>query len=236
MPCVSVVIPCLNEAETLEKCILKCQRAFSQHQLTGEIIVADNGSHDGSQEIAKRCGARVVNIPEKGYGAALIGGIAQSNGTYVIMGDADDSYNFLEIFPFIEKLNEGFDMVIGCRFPSGGGQILPTAMPWLHRWIGNPTLSCIGRLFFKAPVTDFYCGLRGFRKDSISRLKLKATGMVFAYEMIIKAAQHEMKITEVPITLYKDGRSRRPHLRTWRDGWRTLVFMFKMKFYDQNQN
>lgn len=221
----SVVIPCLNESRTLESCIRKANEAFVRKSLVGEIVVADNGSTDGSQDIARKLGARVVEVSNKGYGAALAGGFYSAKGPLIIMGDADDSYDFSEIGPFVDKLKDDYDFVIGCRFPKGGGRILPGAMPWLHRWIGNPTLSAIGRLLFNAPVTDFYCGLRGFRKSAYNQLNLQVQGMEFAYEMIIKASQKGMKIGETPITLHKDGRERRSHLRTWRDGWRTLRFM-----------
>jgi hypothetical protein len=222
---VSVVIPCLNEAETLGTCIAKAQRAFHTHGLRGEVVVADNGSTDGSPDIARALGARVVDVTPKGYGAALMGGIAAARGTYVVMGDADDSYDFAAIFPFVAKLREGYDLVIGCRFPRGGGRAMPGAMPFLHRWLGTPVLSAIGRLFFRCPVTDFNCGLRAFRRDRYETLDLRSTGMEFASEMLVKAALGGARIAELPITLHKDGRSRPPHLRTWRDGWRHLRFM-----------
>ncbi|MBN1548085.1 MAG: glycosyltransferase family 2 protein, partial [Syntrophaceae bacterium] len=222
---VSVVMPCLNEAETLAACIDKAKGFFTEKGIAGEIIVADNGSSDGSQQIAVAGGARVVSVREKGYGAALMGGIAAARGTYVVMGDADDSYHFSEILPFIEKLREGYDLVMGCRFPRGGGRLMPGAMPWKHQWIGNPVLTAIGRLFFKAPVSDFHCGLRAFRRDAYDRMDLHTTGMEFASEMVVKSSLKGMKIAQVPVTLYKDGRSRPPHLRSWRDGWRHLRFM-----------
>lgn len=224
-PEVTILMPCLNEAETLETCIGRAQQAIQAHELRAEIIVADNGSTDGSREIAERCGARVVPVAERGYGAALLGGIAAARGDYIIMGDADDSYDFAAIYPFVEKLREGYDLVMGCRFPSGGGTVEPGAMPWLHRWMGNPILSGIGRLFFLCPVTDFHCGLRGFRKESVEAMDLQTTGMEFASEMVIKATLRKMRIANVPITLRPDGRSRPPHLRSWRDGWRHLRFM-----------
>lgn len=224
-PEVTILMPCLNEAETLETCIGRAQQAIRAHELRAEIIVADNGSTDGSREIAERCGARVVPVAERGYGAALLGGIAAARGDYIIMGDADDSYDFAAIYPFVEKLREGYDLVMGCRFPSGGGTVEPGAMPWLHRWMGNPILSGIGRLFFLCPVTDFHCGLRGFRKESVEAMDLQTTGMEFASEMVIKATLRKMRIANVPITLRPDGRSRPPHLRSWRDGWRHLRFM-----------
>jgi glycosyltransferase involved in cell wall biosynthesis len=222
---VSVVMPCLNEADTLEVCIAKAQRALREHHLSGEIIVADNGSTDGSQAIARRMGARVVDVQARGYGNALKGGIAAARGTFVVMGDADDSYDFLEIPKFVEKLREGYDLVQGCRLPSGGGTIRPGAMPTLHRWWGNPMFSAMVRRMFWAPVHDVYCGLRGFRKDLFDRLDLRASGMEFATEMVIKSSLQNARIAEVPITLHPDGRkAHAPHLKTFRDGWRTLRF------------
>jgi glycosyltransferase involved in cell wall biosynthesis len=222
---ISIVMPCLNEAQTLAKCILKAQKAIHQSGLSAEIIVADNGSTDGSQEIAAQHGVRVVHATEKGYGAALMAGISAAKGAFIIMGDADDSYDFTQIYPFIQKLREGYDLVNGCRLPKGGGKIMPDAMPWKHRWIGNPVLSAIGKLFFHSPLSDFHCGLRGFRRASFEKMELRTTGMEFASEMIIKTTLKDMRVAEVPITLYKDGRSRPPHLRSWRDGWRHLRFM-----------
>jgi len=222
---VSIVMPCLNEADTLEICILKAQKSFADHDVDGEIIIADNGSSDGSQEITRKCAVRLVCVKEKGYGAALMGGIAEARGKYVIMGDADDSYNFAEIMPFIVKLREGYDLVMGCRFPRGGGRLMPGAMPWKHKWIGNPALTAIGKLFFGAPVSDFHCGLRAFRSDAYDQMDLRTTGMEFASEMVVKSAMKGMKIAQVPVTLYKDGRARPSHLRSWRDGWRHLRFM-----------
>jgi hypothetical protein len=218
-------MPCLNEAETLAVCIQKAQHGLEQCGLTGEILVADNGSTDGSIAIAERAGARVVHVKDRGYGAALQGGAAAARGRWVLMGDADDSYDFSAIEPFVAKLQAGFVLVMGCRLPRGGGRIMPGAMPWKHRWIGNPVLSFIGRLFFAAPVTDFHCGLRAFGKDAFQRLGLRTTGMEFASEMVVKATLSGLRISEVPITLHKDGRSRPPHLRSWRDGWRHLRFM-----------
>lgn len=215
-------MPCLNEAETLEVCIKKASSFLTKSQISGEILIADNGSTDGSQQIAETNGARVVNIPEKGYGSALIGGINAAKGEYVIMGDADDSYDFSDLKPFIEKLDEGFDLVMGNRFKGG---IKKGAMPFLHRYLGNPVLSFIGKLFFGIKINDFHCGLRAFRRDAILKLDLKCTGMEFASEMIVKASFANLKITEVPTILYKDGRSRPPHLKTWRDGWRHLRFL-----------
>jgi glycosyltransferase involved in cell wall biosynthesis len=222
---VSVVMPCLNEAQTLKTCIRKALQSIRQHKLKAEIIIADNGSTDGSREIAQKSGGRVVPIEAKGYGSALAGGIKAARGKYIIMGDADDSYDFSCIFPFVEKLRQGYDLVMGCRLPSGGGTIMPAAMPWKHRWIGNPALSGIGRLFFRSGTSDFHCGLRGFRKEAYQKLDMRTTGMEFASEMVIKATLKKMRVTEIPITLYKDGRSRPPHLRSWRDGWRHLRFM-----------
>jgi glycosyltransferase involved in cell wall biosynthesis len=218
----SVVMPCLNEAETLARCIEKAQRALVENNIVGEIIIADNGSNDGSQVIAKNLGARVVDVAEKGYGAALMGGIAAARGTYVIMGDADDSYNFLDIPLFLDKLRDGFDLVMGNRFRGG---ISPGAMPPLHRYLGNPVLSGIGRLFFRCSCKDFHCGLRGFNRNTILNLKLQTTGMEFASEMVVSATLYGLRITEVPTTLSPDGRSRPPHLRSWRDGWRHLRFL-----------
>jgi glycosyltransferase involved in cell wall biosynthesis len=219
---VSIVMPCLNEAETLATCIQKAQQAIEQDGLSAEIIVADNGSTDGSQAIAAELGARVVPVRRKGYGSALIGGIEAAQGQFVIMGDADDSYDFTAIAPLIAKLREGSDLVVGNRFLGG---IQPGAMPWSHRWIGNPVLTMISRVFFHTPVGDAHCGLRGFRKDAYQRMRLRATGMEFASEMVIKASLKGMRIAEVPVALRPDGRSRPPHLRTWRDGWRHLRFM-----------
>ena len=222
---VSVVIPCLNEADTLETCIVKARRALCKNNIRGEIIVADNGSTDGSPAIASRMGARVVHVKRAGYGSALMGGMAAARGDLIIMGDADDSYDFLEIPRFVEKLRSGFDLVLGCRLPSGGGAVQPGAMPFLHRWLGNPVLSGMTRKMFHAPIHDVYCGMRGFTKALYNSLDQRCTGMEFAPEMIIKASLFGARIAEVPITLYPDGRkSHAPHLRTFRDGWRTLRF------------
>ena len=221
----SVVIPCLNEADTLEICIAKAQHTLSEYKIAGEIIVADNGSTDGSQAIAARVGARVIHVEAKGYGSTLMGGIAAAHGKFIIMGDADDSYDFLEIPSFVEKLREGFDLVQGCRLPSGGGRLMPGAMPLLHRWWGNPMFSLIARWWFHTPIHDVYCGLRGFRKELYERLDQRCTGMEFVTEMIIKSSLFGAKVAEVPITLYPDGRkSHTPHLKTFHDGWRTLRF------------
>jgi glycosyltransferase involved in cell wall biosynthesis len=218
----SIVMPCLNEAETLAVCIRKAQRSLDEHNVVGEIIVADNGSSDGSQEIAASLGARVVDVAEKGYGSALMGGIAAARGQFVIMGDADDSYDFASLGPFISQLRAGYDLVMGNRFLGG---IKPGAMPALHRYLGNPVLTMIGRLFFRSPVGDFHCGLRGFRRSAVTSLNLQTTGMEFASEMVVKATLHSMRVTEVPTILSPDGRTRAPHLRSWRDGWRHLRFL-----------
>jgi glycosyltransferase involved in cell wall biosynthesis len=224
-PELSVVIPCLNEHETIGICVEKAVRALRTANIDGEVILADNGSTDGSIEIAERAGARHVPVPAKGYGNALMGGIAAARGRFVIMGDADDSYDFLEIPKFVEKLRGGSELVQGCRLPSGGGTIAPGAMPKLHRWWGNPMFSWLARRWFNAPIHDVYCGLRGFTKDLYRRLDQRCTGMEFATEMIIKASLSGAAISEVPITLHVDGRkTRAPHLKTFRDGWRTLRF------------
>lgn len=221
----SIVMPCLNEADTLETCIDKARRALKNHGIQGEIIVADNGSTDGSQVIAERMGARVVPVKEKGYGNALMGGIAAARGKFIIMGDADDSYDFLEVPRFVEQLREGYDLVQGCRLPLGGGRVMPGAMPFLHRWWGNPMFSWMSRKWFHAPISDVYCGLRGFTREHYERLAQRCTGMEFATEMIIKSSLYRARITEVPITLHPDGRkAHAPHLKTFRDGWRTLRF------------
>lgn len=222
-PEVSVVMPCLNEALTLEVCIAKARDAMEAHDIAGEVIIADNGSSDGSQRIAEQAGARVVEIKRKGYGSALLGGIAAARGKYVIMGDADDSYDFAHIPRFVERLREGNELVMGNRFRGG---IMPGAMPPLHRYLGNPVLSGIGRLLFRSASGDFHCGLRGFSKRAIDSLELRTSGMEFASEMVVKATIQGLKICEVPTTLSPDGRDRPPHLRSWRDGWRHLRFMF----------
>jgi glycosyltransferase involved in cell wall biosynthesis len=221
-PELSIVMPCLNEAETLGTCIAKARRFLADSGVRGEIVVADNGSQDGSQAIAARLGARVVEIAERGYGSALHGGIRAARGRYVILGDADDSYDFSELGPMLERLRAGDALVMGNRFR---GRILPGAMPWLHRYLGNPLLSALGRLFFHAPVGDFHCGLRGVRRDAYDVISPRTAGMEYASEMVIKATLARLPIGEVPIVLHPDGRSRRPHLRTWRDGWRHLRFM-----------
>jgi glycosyltransferase involved in cell wall biosynthesis len=219
---VSVVMPCLNEAETLETCIVKAQRALREANIAGEVVIADNGSTDGSVEIAERLGARVVNVRAKGYGNALMGGVAVASGKYVVMGDADDSYDFGHIPRFVEQLRKGADVVMGNRFRGG---IEPGAMPFLHRYLGNPVLSGVGKLLFKSPVGDFHCGLRGFSKAAFGRMGLRTTGMEFASEIVVKASLLGLSVAEVPTSLSPDGRSRAPHLRTWRDGWRHLRFL-----------
>ena len=219
----SVVIPCLDEAETIGACVSKARETMNTLGVAGEVVVADNGSTDGSREIAKGAGARIVHVPIRGYGAALMHGIDTARGRYVIMGDADDSYDFREIGKFLDPLRSGFDLVQGCRFPSGGGRIIPGAMPFLHRRFGNPLLSALARVMFGVPVRDIYCGLRGFTKKHYLRLNQRCIGMEFATEMMIKSSLCDARITEVPITLHPDGRTTRgPHLRTFRDGWRTL--------------
>lgn len=218
----SVVMPCLNEAETLAICIQRAAEALQRGNITGEIIIADNGSTDGSQEIARQGGARVVPIAAKGYGSALRGGIAAARGCFIIMADSDNSYDFGDIPVFLEKLRAGSDLVMGNRFLGG---IKPKAMPFLHRYLGNPVLTAIGRLLFHSPCGDFHCGMRGFRKSAYEQMQLRTTGMEFASEMIVKATLLKMKIAEVPTTLSPDGRSRPPHLRTWHDGWRHLRFL-----------
>jgi glycosyltransferase involved in cell wall biosynthesis len=226
---VSIVIPCLNEAETVGTCVEKAALWFEAHGIQGEIILADNGSKDGSPEIAISKGARVVLVPSKGYGSALMGGIASAKGRFIIMGDADDSYDFAAVDGFLEKLRDGYQLVQGCRLPEGGGKIMSNAMPFLHRWVGNPMFSALARAWFGAPVHDVYCGLRGFSKSFYHRLGMQCTEMEFAVEMIIKASLIKARIAEIPITLYKDGRrSQRPHLRTFRDGWRTLRFFLML--------
>ncbi|MFN6267306.1 MAG: glycosyltransferase family 2 protein [Alphaproteobacteria bacterium] len=218
----TILMPCLNEAETLATCIQKAMGYLARSGVVGEVLIADNGSTDGSQEIARGLGARVIDVPEKGYGAALIAGIVGAQGRFVIMGDSDDSYDFSALDPFITKLRDGYDLVMGNRFKGG---IAPGAMPPLHRYLGNPVLSTIGRVFFGGPIRDFHCGLRGFLRAAIAALDLRAPGMEFASEMVVKATMRGLRITEVPTTLSPDGRSRPPHLRSWRDGWRHLRFL-----------
>jgi glycosyltransferase involved in cell wall biosynthesis len=218
----TILMPCLNEAETLAVCVDKARGFLERTGIKGEVLVADNGSTDGSQAIAEAHGARVAPIPERGYGAALIGGINAARGKFVIMGDADDSYDFENLEGMVEKLREGADLVMGNRFKGG---IKPGAMPFLHKYLGNPVLSFIGRLFYQIPVGDFHCGLRGFSRESMLKLKLQSPGMEFASEMVVKSALHGLKMAEVPTVLSPDGRSRPPHLKTWRDGWRHLKFL-----------
>lgn len=215
-------MPCLNEAETLAICIRKAKKFLSENNIDGEVLISDNGSTDGSQDIAKAEGARVVSTDIKGYGSALINGTKNAYGKYVIMGDADDSYDFLHLMPFVEKLREGYDLVMGDRFAGG---IEEGAMPWSHKYIGNPVLSFIGRLFYKSKIRDFHCGLRGYNRESMLNLHLQTTGMEYASEMVVKSELNGLKIAEVPTTLSKDGRSRPPHLRSFRDGWRHLKFL-----------
>lgn len=218
----TILMPCLNEVETLASCISKATSWIKQSGIEAEILISDNGSTDGSQALASQLGARVVDAPEKGYGAALIYGVKAAKGQYIIMGDADDSYDFSALDSFIEKLEQGYDLVMGNRFLGG---IEKGAMPWKNKYIGNPALSAIGRLLFHCPAKDFHCGLRGFSKAAFEKMDLRTTGMEFASEMVIKANLLKMKIIEVPTTLSKDGRSRPPHLKPWRDGWRHLRFM-----------
>jgi glycosyltransferase involved in cell wall biosynthesis len=219
-------MPCLNEAETLAGCIEKARVGIERAGMRGEILVADNGSSDNSVLIAEKLGARVVHVKKKGYGNASRGGIQATSGTWIIMGDADESYDFSEIDRFVKKFQEGFELVTGCRLPRGGGKILPGAMPFTHRWFGNPLFSRMARRMFAAPIHDVYCGLRGFTRELYDRLDLQCEGMEFAAEMIVKASLHGARITEIPITLHPDGRkTQAPHLRTIRDGWRTLRFL-----------
>jgi glycosyltransferase involved in cell wall biosynthesis len=219
---VTILMPCLNEAETLAFCVRQAVAALRDNHVAGEVLVADNGSTDGSQKIATDEGARVVNVPVRGYGAALIAGIEAARGKYILMADADASYHFEHLPRFLPKLDEGYDLVMGNRF---SGTIEPGAMPPLHRYLGNPVLSSIGRIFFRIPVRDFHCGLRAFRRDPILALQLRTTGMEFASEMVVKSSLAGLRMTEVPTTLSPDGRSRPPHLRSWRDGWRHLRFL-----------
>jgi glycosyltransferase involved in cell wall biosynthesis len=221
-PTVTVLIPCLNEEQTLEICISKAWNYMRRAGLSGEIVIADNGSTDASVEIAERLGARVAHIKDRGYGAALRGGIEAARGRYIIMGDADDSYDFSDLSAFVTLLEDGADLVMGNRFQGG---IDPGAMPPLHRYLGNPVLSWLGRLLFAVPVGDFHCGLRGFRRTSILDLGLRTSGMEFASEMVVQASLRKLNIKEVPTRLSKDGRDRPPHLNTWRDGWRHLRFL-----------
>jgi glycosyltransferase involved in cell wall biosynthesis len=218
----TILMPCLNEAETIQCCVRKAMAFLAESGISGEVLVADNGSTDGSKEMAEQLGARVVSIDRRGYGAALIGGIEAAAGRFVIMGDSDDSYDFTALGPFVAELRAGQELVMGNRFKGG---IKPGAMPPLHRYLGNPLLSWIGRIFFSIPLGDFHCGLRGFSRDAIRQIGLSSTGMEFASEMVVKSALRGLKISEVPTTLSQDGRSRPPHLRAWRDGWRHLRFL-----------
>ena len=218
-------MPCLNEAETLAGCIEKARIGIERSGVRGEILVADNGSKDDSVRIAQKLGARVVHVEEKGYGNALRGGIQAASGKWIVMGDADESYDFSEADRFVKKFQEGFELIAGCRLPNGGGKVMPGAMPFSHRWLGNPLFSRMAQNMFAAPIHDVYCGLRGFTRELYNRLNLQCEGMEFATEMIIKASLHRARIAEIPITLYPDGRkTNAPHLRTIRDGWRTLRF------------
>jgi glycosyltransferase involved in cell wall biosynthesis len=218
----TVLMPCLNEAETVATCVAKAARFLSANGIVGEVLVVDNGSTDGSTGLAEQAGARVVRCETRGYGAALSRGIHEARGEYVVMGDADDSYDFSKLEAFLEALRDGAELVMGDRFRGG---IKPGAMPFLHRYLGNPVLSALGRLFFGADIRDFHCGLRGFRRDRMLELDLRSPGMEFASEMVVKATLHRLRVVEVPIVLHPDGRSRAPHLRTWRDGWRHLRFL-----------
>lgn len=218
----SVVMPCLNEARTVAICVKKALDFMERNGITGEVVIADNGSSDGSQQLAEEAGARVVQVAQKGYGNALMGGFRAAEGRFIVMGDADDSYNFAALEPFVEKLREGYQLVMGNRFRGG---IDPGAMPVHHRYLGNPVLTGVGRLFFNSQVRDFHCGLRGFHRDILEILDLRTTGMEFASEMVVKSELNRLKICEVPTRLAKDGRGRPPHLNSWRDGWRHLRFL-----------
>lgn len=218
----TILMPCLDEAKTVGKCVGDARRYLDEAGIAGEILIADNGSTDGSQALAEAAGARVVPISDRGYGAALLGGIEHAEGRFIVMGDADDSYDFTGLSPFVEQLRDGVQLVMGNRFRGG---IAPGAMPLLHRYLGNPVLSFLGRVFFRLPIGDFHCGLRGFDAAAIRSLHLQSPGMEFATEMVAKAAFAKLNVAEVPTTLRPDGRDRAPHLRTWRDGWRHLRFM-----------
>jgi glycosyltransferase involved in cell wall biosynthesis len=218
----TILMPCLNEALTVESCIQKASAYLKSNRIVGEILVADNGSTDGSQSLARAAGARVVEVENKGYGAALIGGIEAAKGRFVIMADADESYDFSNLDAFVDRLRRGFKLVVGNRFKGG---IMPGAMPILNRYLGNPVLSFVGRMLFSSTVGDFHCGMRGFDRQAILDLNLRASGMEFASEMVVKASLAQLSIAEVPTTLSPDGRQRAPHLRPWRDGWRHLRFM-----------
>ena len=223
IPELSIVMPCLDESTTVGICVAKAKTFLEENNIVGEVIVADNGSKDDSALVAFQAGAKVVHIVERGYGSALIGGINEANGKYIIIGDADDSYDFLTLMPFVEKLRQGFHLVVGNRFSA---KMAPGAMPWLHRYIGNPLLSGIGKLFFSSKISDFHCGLRGFTKNAFNQMDLRTTGMEFASEMIVKATIYDLKITEVPTILSPDGRIGKSHLRSFSDGWRHLQFLF----------
>ncbi len=218
----TILMPCLNEAETIATCIQKAKKSIEKNNIKGEVLIADNGSTDGSQEIAIKNGARVINVPKRGYGSALIEGTKQAFGKFIIMGDADDSYDFSNIMPFVDKLREGYELVMGNRFKGG---IEKGAMPWSHKYIGTPVISFIGRLFYKSKIGDFNCGMRGYDRNAILNLDLKCTGMEYASEMIVQANLNKLKIAEIPTTLKKDGRSRPPHLKSFSDGWRHLKFL-----------
>ncbi len=221
-PELTILMPCLDEAKTIGACIAKATRFLERERIRGEIVIADNGSTDGSIAIAEQAGVRVVHVNERGYGAALLGGIEAARGEFIIIGDADDSYNFESLGDFVARLRSGLDLVVGNRFQGG---ISDGAMPALHRYLGNPVLSLFGRVFFNIPVGDFHCGLRGFRRDAIRKLNLQTSGMEFASEMVVRSGLEKLRIAEVPTTLRRDGRGRAPHLRTWRDGWRHLKFL-----------
>ncbi len=230
-PEITVVIPCLDEVDTIGRCVAKAIATFAARGIDGEVVVADNGSTDGSVEAALAAGARVVAVEGRGYGRALMGGIAAARSEFVLMGDADDSYDFRELPKFLARLRAGDELVQGCRLPSGGGRVAKGAMPFTHRWIGNPLFSQLARLWFHAPIHDVYCGMRAFRVDLYRSLQLEAPGMEFAIEMIIRASERDARISEVPITLHKDGRrAHRGHLRTVRDGLRTLRLFVEHKF------
>jgi hypothetical protein len=218
----SIVLPCLNEAETIERCVSVAVKCLRDNSISGEVLVGDNGSTDGSQEMARRAGAHVVDVPQRGYGAALIGAIEASRGRFIVMADADMSYDFAASVDFLRKLREGYDLVMGNRFKGG---IMPGAMPFKNRWLGNPVLSGVGRIIYRAPVSDFHSGMRGFTRAAYDAMRLRTTGMEFASEMVVKATVMKMKMAEVPIVLHPDGRSRPPHLKPWSDGWRHLRFL-----------
>lgn len=218
----TILMPCLNEAETIERCVAVAVKCLRDNNLDGEVLVGDNGSTDGSQEMARRAGARVVDVPQRGYGAALMGAIEASRGRFIVMADADMSYDFAASVDFLRKLREGYDVVMGNRFEGG---IMPGAMPFKNRWLGNPVLSGVGRIIYRAPVSDFHSGMRGFTRAAYDAMRLRTTGMEFASEMVVKATVMKMKMAEVPIVLHPDGRSRPPHLKPWSDGWRHLRFL-----------